>query len=237
MIYHAALCVTSLILTTAITSIASAQTDPVRVAATYTKMYAVDGYDSNDHIQLVGEGMFRNTCYRHAETSVAVDEATKVITVGPVAYEYPGYCLQVVLPFQRVIDVGLLKAGKWTIQQGAGMKIGELNVVLAKTNSADDYLYAPISQAFFRQAGGNSEVILSGEFSNDCMTLDYEKVSIQPSAIVIQPVAKMDNRLGCKQGKFPFTRVVPITGLAAGRYLLHVRSTGGNALNSLVDAN
>jgi hypothetical protein len=102
--------------------------DPTRVTATYDRIYVADGFDSNDLVQITGEGMFRNTCYRQAETSVKIDETTHTISLGPVAYEYSGLCLQVVLPFQRVIDVGILKSGRWTVEQGAHQKLGEFNV-------------------------------------------------------------------------------------------------------------
>ena len=209
--------------------------DPTRVAATYDKVYIADGFDSNDMVQIMGEGMFRNTCYRHAETSVKIDEATNTITLGPVAWEYSGLCLQVRLPFERLIDVGILKAGRWTVEQGAHQKLGEFNVKAATTNSADDYLYAPISQAFLRQNSAKKEVLLTGEFPNDCMVVDSEKVTLQPDAIVIQPIARVETRPDCKDGKFPFSRVVSIPTIPTGRYLLHVRAMGGNAVSSMVN--
>ncbi len=94
--------------------------DPVvRRPAIFQKIYVPSGFDSNDHVQIVGEGMFRNTCYRPAPSSVRVVEATKTIYIGPIAYEYAGLCLQVVLPFERTIDVGILKAGLWKIARNA----------------------------------------------------------------------------------------------------------------------
>ncbi len=211
--------------------------DPTRVAATFNKAYIADGFDSNDLVQITGEGKFRNTCYRHAETSVKVDEVTQTIWLGPVAYEYSGLCLQVVLPFQRVIDVGLLKPGRWTVEQGKHERLGEFTVKAASSNSADDFLYAPISQAFFQSSAGLNEVLLSGDFPNDCMVFDSEKVSVQPDVIVIQPIARVENRISCKNGKFPFSKTVSIPAVPKGRYLLHVRSIGGNALNSMIDVN
>jgi hypothetical protein len=236
MIYRIAFCFTVLISAFVQVSTASAQTDPTRVATKYSKIYVPDGYDSNDLVQMVGEGLFRNTCYRHAETLVAVDEATKTISVGPVAYEYKGYCIQIVLPFQRVMDVGILKPGKWTVKQDGGATLTEFTVVPAKTDSADDYLYAPVSQSFFSQDSGAARVIVSGEFTSDCMSLDAEKITVQRDVIVVQPIAKMEARANCVSGKFPFSKSISIPALKAGRYLLHTRSTGGNALNSLVDA-
>jgi hypothetical protein len=220
-------------------SLAQAQAaDPVRVPALFSKVYVPNGFDSNDQVQFVGEGMFRNTCYRHANTTVRVDESQKTVFVGPVAYEYSGFCLQVILPFERVVDVGILKAGTWKIVQVNGAhQLGEIKVLPALTESPDDYLYAPISQAYFRQVASGAEITLSGEFTSSCLALDQVKVEIQPDVIVVQPIAKMDSGATCKDGRFAFSRVVPVNSIKNGRYLLHVRSMNGNAINTLVSVN
>ena len=154
---------------------------PVKVGAIYNHIYAPGGFDSNDHVQVVGEGLFRNTCYRPAETQVKVDEANHRIWVGPAAYEYSGFCLQVILPFNRVIDVGILSPGAWEIVQGPQAdKLGAITIRKAITDSPDDFLYAPISQAFFQQKAASAEVLIAGEFPNSCMTLDDVKVTIEP---------------------------------------------------------
>src|SRR5690606_29287612 len=110
------------------------------------------GFDSNDHVQFVGEGLFRNTCYRPATPFAMVDHDRKQIRVGPVAYEYNGLCMQVILPFERVIDVGILKPGAYeVIQEPDGRLLGTIPVKVARSADPDDHLYAPVSQAFFRQ--------------------------------------------------------------------------------------
>lgn len=211
-------------------------TEPRQVPVLFQKVYVPIGFDSNDHVQLVGEGLFQHTCYRHAETSVRVDATNKKIVLGPVAYKYSGLCLQMILPFERIIDVGVLPEGQWEIVQGPQQeKVGDLNVAAATKPEADDYLYAPVSQATLGQTASGTEVTLTGEFRNSCLSVDTVKVSLQPDVIVMQPITKMDNSGGCRDGVFPFTEVVPLAPMTPGRYLLHVRSMGGNALNSLVE--
>jgi hypothetical protein len=210
--------------------------DPVKKPATFNTIYVPRGFDSNDNVQIVGEGMFKNTCYRPAETSVVIDHDKKTITVGPVAYEYSGMCLQVVLPFDRVLDLGMLKAGTYTVIQATdGTNLGTVSVAQSRTESADDYIYAPIDQSFLHQHGQQAEVLLTGSFMSNCMHMDEVKVSVQEKAIVVQPIAKMDDRNGCLRGKFPFSKSVKVEGLTKGRYLLHVRSMNAKAVNSLVD--
>lgn len=210
--------------------------DPVKKPATFNTAYYPTGFDSNDNVQFVGEGMFRNTCYRPAETAVQVDQEKKTITVGPVAYEYAGLCLQVILPFERVIDVGILKPGVYSILQSPeGTELGKIPVKAASRDEADDYLYAPIDQAFFRQKGAQSEIYLTGSFMTNCMHLKDVKVSVESKAVVVQPIAELEQRDGCLRGKFPFSKVVKVDLVPKGRYLLHVRSMNAKAINNLID--
>jgi hypothetical protein len=219
-------------------SIARAQA-PTKIPALYKKAYVPFGFDDNDQVQIVGEGMFKNTCYRASETTVKVDEASHVITVSPTAYEYKGMCAQMVLPFDRVVELGVLSVGDWSIVQIDGSQIGHVQIAKALTKSPDDYLYAPISQAFFHQKDKTSEFILDGNFPNSCMAIDHVKITAQNDVIVIQPIAKMLDRSAdgsaCHDGSFHFDSVSKLDNVAAGRYLMHVRSMNGKAVNSLVD--
>ena len=66
------------------------------------------------------------------------------------AFEYSGICLQAIMPFQKVVELGILRAGTWEVFQGEETtKLGQVQIHVAKTESSDDFLYAPVSQAFF----------------------------------------------------------------------------------------
>lgn len=218
-------------------SVAHAQLEPVQVPFAFNKIYAPQGFDSNDMVQIVGEGIFRNSCYRHAQSTVVVNEAKKTVSVEVTAYKYAGFCLEVMIPFERTVDIGILKPGKWEfVQANTANRIGEVEVATAIKESADDYLYAPVSQAFFQQVDGRNEVLLSGEFTNSCLSIEQVKVSVQPEAIVLQPIAKLTETADCKAGKFPFSKTISVGPMNAGKYLLHVRSMNGNAINTIVSA-
>ena len=186
---------------------AFAETDPTKVPVSFNKVYVSEGYDSNDHVQSLGEGVFNNGCYRYAETKMKIDELQKRIYIQPVAYEYSGYCLQVMVPFWRVLDIGILSAGHWEIYQGKNMdKIGQFNIRPALSSEPDDYTYAPISQAFYKQTANGNKVLLSGEFTSDCLSIAEVKVNIQSDVLVLQPIAKIETRSNCKMGRFPFSK-------------------------------
>lgn len=208
---------------------------PQMVPVLYHTAYTPGGFDSNDNVQFVAEGVFANSCYRHAQTQINIDENNKIIRVKPAAFLYNGFCLQVILPFDRVIEVGLLSPGRYQIIQTNGTNLGELNIRPSTTRDADDFLYAPVSQAFFRSQGFQSQVHITGEFSNSCLQLDQVKVAVEPKVIVVQPIAKVLNRSDCQDGHFPFQKTVDFQTIRKGRYLLHVRSMNGKAINNLVD--
>jgi hypothetical protein len=207
---------------------------PVKKPALFNEVYIPGGFDDNDVVQIVGEGLFRNSCYRPGPTAAKVDQKNFTVTLNPAAYEYPGICLQVILPFERTVDVGILHDGTYKVIQNEE-QIATFKVAKARTLSPDDYLYAPISQAYFRQEGTVSKVLLSGDFPTDCMALDHVVTRVENKVLVIQPIAKMEERGDCKQGKFPFNTVATIDLVPQGRYLLHVRSMNAKAVNNLVD--
>lgn len=215
---------------------AFSQADPTKVPVSFNKIYVSEGFDSNDHVQILGEGVFQNGCYRYAETKVQVDERERRIFIQPIAYKYSGYCLQVMVPFWKVFDVGILAAGRWEVFQGTTpSKLGEFNIRPALSEEADDYMYAPVSQAFYKPTANGHKVVLTGEFSNDCLSISEVKVNVQPNVIVLQPIAKVDAKASCKTGSFPFSKDVSIGAVRSGRYLLQVRSMNSNSINSLIE--
>ncbi len=217
---------------------ALAQGTPAIVPVNFQKIYVPDGFDSNDHVQFMGEGQFQNSCYRHHQSRVEVDKENKIISVRPVAYKYPGLCLQWILPFNRVVDVGILPAGNYKIVQSSdGTQLGAAHIKEATRLEADDYLYAPINQALIVGDKGSYKLYMDGEFAMSCMKTKEVKFQIQRDVIVVQPIAEIDTSTPCLPGAYPFQSSVDIGLMAPGKYLLHVRSMDGKAINTLFQAN
>lgn len=217
---------------------ASAQTapSPKLVNVPLRTAYVPGGFDSNDVVQFVVEGYFPNSCYRPGVASARVNRPARMIEVSQTAFQYSGLCLEAIIPFDQVINVGVLEAGRYDIvQPGVRGRLETLNVRATVATEPDEYLYAPVSQALFQSRGGGAgDVIVTGEFTLSCMSLDTLRVSVEPRAIVVQPIAKVEPGQPCSNGVFPFQRSVSLRG-APGRYVLHVRSMNGKAINSLVD--
>lgn len=208
---------------------------PKLVATAYDKTYIPNGFDDNDRVQIVAEGLFANTCYRPAPANVVINTPSKTITLSPSAFYYSGMCLMVLVPYDQVLNLGILPHGHYTVlQSGERKPLAEFDIRKAISPNADDYLYAPISQAYYHRVAHQNVVTISGSFTNSCLHLENVKVTTQPDVIVIQPIAEVTERNDCKQGVFPFEKSVNVGDLKAGRYLLHVRSLNGQAVNSIV---
>lgn len=220
-------------------AVASADFSPRPVQAVFDKIYAPDGFDSNDLVQVVAEGHFPDSCYRLADAKVEVDLANHDILLRPSALKYGGMCLQVIVPFHRVINIGLMPVGQYKIVQAVhGAPLGEMTIRPAQSREPDDFLYAPISQAVLQNVSGKAFVMISGVFPSSCFSMQEVRVKVEDDLIVVQPIANFAASRDCKSGKFPFENTVAVPEVVSGgRYLLHVRSMNGQAVNSLVDFN
>lgn len=227
---------------TLVASNANAQTaplpsEPTKVPAAYEKAYIPVGFDSNDQVEVTLEGRFSSSCWRPADIQVAVDHDKKEAYIGPAAYKYPQLlCAQMVLPFDRTVNLGLLQKGDYKLIQATdGKVLGTIPVKQATTDAPDDYLYAPVSQAYFKGGVGGGRLTIAGNYPNNCMMVDQVKIDVQPDVIVVQPIAKIEKRRDCKDGSFPFTNTTMLNFMKSGHYLLHVRSMNSKSINNLVD--
>lgn len=222
---------------TATTSIAFAQAPgPVLVPSNFETGFMPEGFDANDQVQFVAEGYFPDSCYKAARPEIEVSLTAERIHVRPKALRYSGPCLDMIVPFHQVIEVGLLPPGNYTISVGDSAKIiGRIPVKEAVSAAPDDFLYAPVSQVYYRKSGGRHLVVMTGEFSNSCVNFKETRFTVRKNVISVQPVTELQEDGRCRNGRFPFERVAELPQLRSGRYLLHVRSLNATALNSLVN--
>ncbi|MCM0606919.1 MAG: hypothetical protein KA715_12585 [Xanthomonadaceae bacterium] len=202
--------------------------------------YIPPGFDSNDsNVQLVVEGMLKDSCHQAAMGSAKVNTASKTITVTGETYVRKGLCIQVMTPFHQVYDLKKLPAGKYDVVQPTSesrYELGQLKVKPSSTQSADDYLYAPVTQAYFTyDTNGNPFVRISGYFTNSCMSVKDIKVDVKENVITVLPIAQLKKNTTCNKGRFKFNKSVDISNVELGRYLLHVRTAGSQAINTLID--
>ncbi len=211
-----------------------AEAPPDRVPSSFSKVYAPDDYDEDDSVQIVGVGEFNNSCYSPADTIVKINEESKEVHLMPYAYKRSGYCLQVIVEYQVVIQLGLLKPGRYTVTQGVNRReVGQFKV--AKANKSSQEIYAPISQAFFKSDGRSNRVTLAGELPLSCMQIQTVKFSVNQDVILVEPLVEIPPATyGCANKKYQFEITNDLGAIAPGKYLLQVRSMSGRSINNIV---
>ena len=219
-------------------SVSQKDLKPELVKVNFHTNYIPQGFDTNDHVQMVAEGTFNDACYRPAKPEIKVDHKAKTIQITPRAYRYNSFgCALVLVDYHQVIDLNLLEVGKYKVlQHGNKSTFGDLSIRAATNSDPDDFLYAPVSQAYLSQNGNGSGTLqIDGVFTDNCTELVDVAVDIQPKVIVVRPIAEREDRKDCKKGSFPFATKVDVNGLNKGKYLLHVRSLNAKAINNLIE--
>lgn len=200
--------------------------------------YIPVGFDDNDRSELTITGVFSNTCYKVGSYQARVDESLSTITIQQSAYYYSGVCLQIKVPYSQRIDLGILKEGSYTVKdQLSGKVLGNIAIARAKSETPDDYLYAPVTDAFVQDAGDGKHILnLRGNFTDRCTKLKEVRVNYFSDVIVVQPIATHEEqRGGCGHEKVRFQQAIDLKDGLTGSYMIHVRVMDGQALNRFTD--
>ena len=223
---------------TTMADVVSPDTTPNTVTVAIQKAFIPEGFDDNDRTQVTVEGFFPNTCYKVGPYATKIDPMTRTITVQQQAYQYNGVCLQMLVPFTQTIDLGLVNAGDYKLTDAAkGSNLGELKIEKATKSEADEYLYAPMTDAYITTEPdtGIHTLVATGAFSDRCTIFENIKVHYTSDVIVVQPIVKHIAESGCESQKVRFAKTVELKKDLTGVYLLHVRSMNGQAINKVVD--
>lgn len=227
----------SVVLGFAVSNVASAF-DPQTVSMPIDKAFVPVGFDDNDRSELTVMGNFPGTCYKVASYQVEVDENTQVITLRQNAYVYGGICLQLLVPYTQTMDLGILKEGNYAVKDHAsGKTLGTVPVLRAKSLTPDDYLYAPVTDAYVSDQGeGKHSLTFRGNFTDRCTRLKDVQIHYYDEVIVVQPIAEhIGTPPNCGHELVRFQHSVPLKEGLKGVRLLHVRVMDGQAINRFVD--
>lgn len=221
---------------------AQAQTQPRLVPSPVEKVFVPQGFDDNDNAEVVLHGHFPNSCYKTGPVKASLGADGKTIVVEAMSYYYGGVgCAQVLVPFQQVASLGLMAEGTFAIQIKGQPEVPAraLEVAHARTQSPDDYLYAPVDAASLELDGGETMLEIAGTYPYmfiGCMVINEIRTSVTPDkVVVVQPITEIRDDADCADVPQSFKLTKDLGALDAAEYLIHVRTLNGNALNRLVD--
>lgn len=235
---------------------ASAEFNVKEVSMLPDAVYTPFGFDNNDNAQIVIEGIFSNSCHKSTKTLYQIDTVNKVITIQNRVIILEGViCLQVMVPYNRVIDLGILKnAGDYKIffeeaeasafsaslvrdSKYIRKQMATLSVVRATTDKQDDFLYAPFSSAMF--SSDSRSLRLRGMIQDRCMKIKTVKViQAKPDHNVINVLPIVELKSDCGKDDIAEEILFDVhirNNFKKGRYLFHVRTLSGQSLNEIVD--
>ena len=205
-----------------------------------SKAYIPVGFDVDDSAQFMVMGKFKNSCFQMGTIFTSVDRQKKRIEVQLTGYEYKGKCLDTEVSFYQVVPLGVIGIeGQFQVYDRVSKnKLGvlELNQVSDTEMGTDDFLYAPLLDAYLieRPASGKKILALQGVFHDSCLKLKEVKMALHGDVLVVSPTIHRPNNAGCQNGNFPFRREVLVKESLPDTFLLHVRSMGGQAINKMV---
>lgn len=219
---------------------ATADTGDV-VAVDASDVFIPQGFDNNDEAQVVLDGYLPSACYQVTKPLVNVDTAGLLITITPQARLYDGPCIQSLVPYSSEVDLGVLPIGQYAIKVAGNKDIQDTLTIKESPNSGpDDVAYAPVDTVTIDTvvSANRPVAIISGRLTDTCMQVGEVKVQNSGKTFEILPQLIVQERNDCQKLETPFrvpVELAPGSGpaLNQGRYLAHVRSLNGKAVNTL----
>lgn len=191
------------------------------------KVFIPHGFDDNDNVQIVVSATLPNTCWKLTNTKT--DRQGFLINVDLIAEErFNGVCLPFQVPFHKVIDLGTLKSGEYTIQAGNPKMLHALQVGKSTSSGRDERLYGNITSGYVT---GNT-LTLKGLHPDSTFYIKEVHISRTEDVIEVLPIAETTGNIGVFV-TFPFETTVDLSKFikTGETYLIHVRSMNGTSVN------
>ncbi len=202
-------------------------------------LFVPNGFDDNDEVTVILDGYLPDPCHRLTDPEVIKNNDTKLVTVQAKALLFKGECPDVIVPFTQEVKVGRLEKGEYLVLSKDGRHKERMQVAPAQYPYPDDYMYAAVEKVTVKNDSPHKfSATLEGRLTNSCLKLQKPKVIPTGKTVQVLPimdyVKPTDPAVKCQRIEKPFSMEVEIPEPAkAGRYLLHVRSLNGQAVNEV----
>jgi hypothetical protein len=222
--------------------IRSGNEEPILLSA--TKVFVPKGFDDNDQIQVVIDGWLNNSCESADAAKVNINHETREIEVLPMGVRKEGVCAQVRRRYNLTASVGVLPAADYRVYANDRMVDEALAVAEANSSGPDDFSYAEIDRVTVDYAPDRDyalmdsrwSVILEGRLTNSCQKLSEIRVIDSSDTIEVLPITRSEGA-ECRPVSQGFVERAFLPDYTTpGRFLLHVRSANGQAVNQVFSA-
>lgn len=209
---------------------------PVETIVPVDNIYSPKGFDSNDNTEVIIEGYLPNLCHKSPNTKVEVKGSNINIKVTALKYDSTNpFCPEMIVPFIESVKVGVLDKGFYDITvngKSIYQKEGSIFVNESISNSTDEHVYANVE--YVEKVEGTRNIKLKGYNPSDCFVLEkVEFVGNEKDTYSVLPKMRQISDF-CPMKMVPFTIDAEVpNSIKRPKVLLHVRSMGGNSVNTL----
>jgi hypothetical protein len=215
---------------------------PEVVEAPIDHVFVPNGFDNNDHVELVVTGKFPNPCYTRNKYDVKVKNDTIKIDITSLSMDDPAYtkCEPLKIPFTEVVDVGSLQGGDYKVIINEGGKYEQketITIGTASSDSIDDNIYAMVDYIETGFTGGASgDAILVAQSPSPCLTLDrVEYLSNNKDALSVLPIMKkVSSDCPEKRERIEIPIKFDPSKFKFEQILLFVRTIEGRSVNTII---
>lgn len=215
---------------------------PEVVEAPIDHVFVPNGFDNNDHVELVVTGKFPNPCYTRNKYDVKVKNDIIKIDITSLSMDDPAYtkCEPLKIPFTEVVDVGSLQGGDYKVIINEGGKYEQketITIGTASSDSIDDNIYAMVDYIETGFTGGASgDAILVAQSPSPCLTLDrLEYLSNNKDALSVLPIMKkVSSDCPEKRERIEIPIKFDPSKFKFEQILLFVRTIEGRSVNTII---
>lgn len=209
---------------------------PKEVLIPVSDIYTPKGFDSNDNTEIIITGYLPNLCHKAPKVKTKIQGDKIQVTLTSLKYDASNpYCPEVVVPFMKTIDLGVMQKGFYHIIANEGStfeKEETIQIEKAQDDDIDENIYPLVN--YIERVEGTRKIMIKGYNPSDCLELhEIEVISDQENTYAILPKMLQVNEF-CprKMTPFEYEIILPDT-IDKDTVLLHIRSMNGNSVNKL----
>lgn len=209
---------------------------PLSSAIPVEKVYSPRGYDTEDSAELVIEGVLPDSCHKNPKTDVSINGKNIEVNVSALNYgPEDKYCAEVILPFIKTINLGLLEKGQYNVivnDDTPFQRNTRFRIQSPRRTPSDGDMYANVE--YIERRADTRTIKLLGHNPSDCYILsDIEVVSNGKNTYSVFPIMEKQSDF-CPMKMTPFTYDVTIPNtIRKPEVLIHVRTMTGDSINTI----
>jgi hypothetical protein len=193
------------------------------------KIYAPEGFDDNDTIELVAIGSLPDTCHQAPKPKIEQGPNGFFISITA-KLTVRSDCKKISIPYQEKINLGTLAAGSYVVR--SNLQTLDLKVGKAASSATDDVMYANVTAIIEEEEG--RRVWLIGNHPATCVVEQAVELKKSGDNVwVVLPKVTLEGECVEESRPFKIAIDVPYDDTMKRGVLLHVRVMDGRSMNFL----